>query len=123
MVNLTIKDLFHYPTRLILVILGLSMSLLMVHVSFGMVNGTLEQATLVVDNSGYDCYIIQKNVPNIMISGSVSDDIFEEVKDAKSVKKADQVFDGYVNLNYKDDDTGSFILGYDPKSDLLELMI
>ncbi|MBD3254933.1 MAG: FtsX-like permease family protein [Candidatus Lokiarchaeota archaeon] len=120
MVNLTIKDLLHYPTRLILVILGLSMSLLMVHVSFGMVNGTLEQATLVVDNSEYDCYVIQKNVPNIMISGSVSDDIFKEVKEAKSVKKADQVFDGYVNINHKDEDTGSFILGYDPKSDLLE---
>ena len=37
MVNLTIKDLFHDKFRVVLVILGLTVSLLMVHVGMGMI--------------------------------------------------------------------------------------
>ena len=70
MVNLTIKDLFHDKFRIVLVILGLTVSLLMVHVGMGMMTGSVDQNTRIVDEGDYDAYIIQSNRANIMMGGS-----------------------------------------------------
>jgi len=59
MVNLTIKDLFQEKFRMVLVILGLTVSFLTVHIGVGMVTGTAEQFTIIIDKGEYDAYIMQ----------------------------------------------------------------
>ncbi len=58
MVNLTIKDLFYDKGHLSLIIAGLTISMLLVHFGIGMFNGTLDEASLAIDESPeYDAWV------------------------------------------------------------------
>lgn len=111
MVNLTIKDLFSEPVKVILIIVGLAVSLLMVHVSFGMVNGTVQESTRAIEESDYEAYIMQKNKPNIMMGGEVSDQIYEELRNSSAVKKVDRIIDSWTGLIYDEENVGVGIYG------------
>ena len=111
MVNLTIKDLRHEPTRLVLVIMGLTVSLLMVHIGMGMITGTLDESTRVIDNSDYDSYILQKNRPNIMMGGTIPDEIYDKVKSLSCVDDVDRIISDWIDVKFKDKDTGIDVIG------------
>ncbi len=121
MVNLTIKDLFHEKFRIILVILGLTVSLLMVHVGMGMMTGSVDQNTRVVDEGDYDCYIIQSNRANIMMGGSVSDEMYDKVKSISGVEYVDKFIDDWLGVRYKDDDTGVRLVSFKVKTQYFDL--
>jgi putative ABC transport system permease protein len=110
-VNLTIKDLLHEPTRLVLVIMGLTVSLLMVHIGIGMITGTLDESTQVIENSDYDSYILQKNRPNIMMGGTISDEIYDKVKSLSCVDDVDRIISDWIDVKFKDKDTGIDVIG------------
>ena len=120
MVNLTIKDLLQEPIKVILIIMGLAASLLMVHISFGMITGTLDESTRSVDEAGYDVYVLQRNRPNIMMGGQVSDEIYEEILSHKAVKKVDRIIDDWTGIKYEGDDIGVGIYGIDVKNSELQ---
>ena len=111
MVNLTIKDLRHEPTRLILVVMGLTVSLLMVHIGMGMITGTLDESTRVIDNSDYDAYILQRNRPNIMMGGIIPDDIYHKVESLSCVEDVDRFISDWIDIKFKDKDTGIDVIG------------
>ena len=121
MVNLTIKDLFHEKFRIVLVILGLTVSLLMVHVGMGMMTGSVDQNTRVVDEGDYDCHIIQSNRANIMMGGSVSDDMYDKIKTMSGVEHVDKFIDDWLGVRYKDDDTGVRLVGFKVKTQYFDL--
>ena len=120
MVNLTIKDLFNQPTRLVLVVMGLTVSLLMVLVGIGMVTGSLDESKRIVQESEYDAFIIQHNRDNIMEGGHVSDDVYDKAVSLRGVKDVDRIIDEWVNVRFGDEDTGVAMIGYDIGSDNLE---
>ncbi len=121
MVNLTIKDLFHEKFRISLVILGLTVSLLMVHVGMGMMTGSVDQNTRVVDEGDYDCYIIQSNRANIMMGGSVKDEMYDKVKSISGVEHVDKFIDDWLGVRYKDDDTGVRLVGFKVKTQYFDI--
>ena len=121
MVNLTIKDLFHDKFRVVLVILGLTVSLLMVHVGMGMITGSVDQNTRIVDEGDYDAYIIQSNRANIMMGGSVEDEMYDKVKDISGVKHVDKFVDDWLGVRYKDDETGVRLVGFKIKTQYFDL--
>ena len=69
MVNLTLKDLFHEKGRFFLVVLGLTVSMMMVTFGMGFINGSLEENTRFNnefpqydDNEGFQSiYILNKS--------------------------------------------------------------
>ena len=113
MVNLTIKDLRHEPTRFILVVMGLTVSLLMVHIGMGMITGTLDESTRIIDNSDYDAYILQKNRPNIMMGGIIPDEMYDKVKSLSCVEDVDRIIDDWIDVKFKEKDTGINIIGFE----------
>ncbi len=121
MVNLTIKDLFHDKFRIVLVILGLTVSLLMVHVGMGMMTGSVDQNTRVVDEGDYECYIIQSNRANIMMGGSVEDDMYDKIESISGVKHVDKFIDDWLGVRYKDDETGVRLLGFKIKTQYFDV--
>ncbi|MFX1338718.1 MAG: ABC transporter permease [Promethearchaeota archaeon] len=121
MVNLTIKDLFHEKFRIVLVILGLTVSFLMVHVGMGMMTGSVDQNTRIVDAGDYDCYIIQSNRANIMMGGSVSDEMYDKVESISGVEHVDKFIDDWLGVRYKDDDTGVRLVGFKIKTQYFDL--
>ncbi len=120
MVNLTIKDLFKEPTRLVLVVMGLTVSLLMVLIGIGMLTGSVEESQRIIDESDYDAYIIQYNRDNIMEGGRVSDAVYDRVLGLSGVKDVDKIIDDWIGLKFGDDDTGVSMIGYDIESDNIE---
>ena len=120
MVNLTIKNLRHEPVRLALVVMGLTVSLLMVHVGIGMITGTLDESTRIIEESDYDGYILQNNRPNIMMGGIVSDEIYEKVKSLSCVEDVDKIVNDWVGVDFKDKDAGVNIIGIDYNNEHLQ---
>ena len=121
MLNLTIKDLFHEKFRMALVILGLTVSLLMVHVGNGMMSGSVDQNVRVIDEGDYDAYIIQSNRANIMQGGSVSDKMYNKTKDISGVEHVDRFIDDWVGVQHKDEETGVRITGFKVKTEYFDL--
>jgi len=120
MVRITTKNLFHEPIKLMLIISGLCFSLLIVHIGMGMINGSVGEATKLVDESDYDAFILQKNRPNILMGGRISDDIYDDIKDADCVEYVDKIIDEYVELKTGEEKASVAIIGYDIDSDCLE---
>ncbi|TFG28738.1 MAG: FtsX-like permease family protein [Promethearchaeota archaeon] len=120
MVNLTIKDLRHEPTRLVLVVMGLTVSLLMVHIGMGMITGTLDESTRVIDNSDYDAYVLQKNRPNIMMGGIIPDDIYHKVKSLECVEDVDRFISDWIDVKFKEEDTGIDVIGIEKNNEHLQ---
>lgn len=100
--------------------MGLSVSLLMVHVGMGMISGTLDQSKKIVNESDYEYYVMQKNRDNILEGGHVSDDVFARVVSLGYVKEVDKVIDDWTGVQFGDDDTGCRVIGIDTSSDNLE---
>ena len=121
MVNLTIKDLFHDKFRVVLVILGLTVSLLMVHVGMGMMTGSVDQINRFVDEGDYDAYIIQSNRANIMMGGRVEDEMYDKVNSISGVKHVDKYIDDWLGVQYKDDETGVRLTGFKVKTQYFDL--
>ena len=120
MVNLTLKDLFSEKFRMVLVILGLTVSLLTVHIGVGMVTGAVDQTTTIIDHGDYEVYIIQSNRPNIMFGGSVSDEMYNKTKKISGVEQVDKFITDWVGVEYKDEFAGVAIMGYKIKTEYFE---
>ncbi len=116
MVNYCLKDLYQDKTKVILIICGLTASFLMVHISFGMVYGTLDEFTRVVDKTDYDAFITQRNKPIIFMGGFISDDIYEEVVSTKGVKHVDKIIDNYAGFEFEGEENGLPVIGFDVES-------
>ena len=102
MVNLTIKDLFKEPTRLVLVVMGLTVSLLMVLIGMGMLTGSVEESQRMIDESDYDAYIIQYNRDNVMEGGRVSDAVYYRALALSGVKHVDRIIDDWLGVEFGD---------------------
>ena len=120
MVNLTIKDLLNEKFRMVLVILGLTVSFLTVHIGVGMVTGTAEQFTVIIDKGEYDAYIVQRNRPAIFAGGSVSDEMYNKTKSISGVDRVDKFIMDWIGVEYKDESTGVLVIGYNIKTPYFE---
>ncbi len=79
MVNLTLKDLINDKKKFILVCLGLTTSILLVLFGVGMLNGTLNEATNIIENSSADAWITQENRGNALYGSYISGDLCDNV--------------------------------------------
>jgi len=120
MVNLTLKDLFDEKIRLALIIIGLTVSLLMVHIGIGMITGTLDESKRIIEEGNYDVYVIQKNRYTIMDGGYVSDDIFNKTSQLNGVEWIDKIINDWIELKFGKEKIDMGVIGYNVKSDYLK---
>jgi len=85
-----------------------------------MVTGTVEQFTIIIDKGEYDAYIIQSNRPVIFAGGSVSDVMYNKTKGTSGVERVDKFIMDWIGAEYKDEDTGVLVIGYNIKTPYFE---
>lgn len=107
-------------TRLFLVIMGLTVSLFMVHVGMGMITATADESTRIIEESDYECYIMQRNKPSILMGGIVSDEVYDVVKDLSCVDDVDRIIDDWISVKYNGEETGVPIYGIDHDNEHVE---
>jgi len=86
-----------------------------------MMTGSVDQNTRMVDEGDYDAYIIQSNRANIMMGGSVEDEIYDKVKGISGVKHVDKFVDDWLGVRYKDDESGVRLVGFKIKTQYFDL--
>ena len=119
MVNITFKDLFHEKTKFFLVLIGLTISILMVNFGIGIINCAMESNTrFAIENPQFDTYIMQKNRNGIFEGGFVSDEIYLEVKNSPEVKNVEQLTMEGFGFKVGTEIVGVFLIGYDISGDI-----
>ena len=73
MVNLMIKDLLYSKGKLVLIMVGLSISITLVQYSMGMYNGVLNSATNAIDRFDYDTWVRMEDSDTFLSGGYVND--------------------------------------------------
>jgi len=120
MVNLMIKDLLHKKGKLIMILLGLSMSMFLVQYSSGMYHGVLEQSTDALDRFDFDIWVREEDSDNFLMGGQINDTTYEIIKNMREVEEAERLI--YADANCETDDyvVGITIIGYEFDSERIE---
>lgn len=117
MVNLAIKDLVYDKAKLFLMILGLILSMILIFFGIGMLNGTLNESSLIIDKMPHEIWITQKNRENVLYYGTISNEIYEDISndigDYGTIEKF--IYMG-ANIEYEDKLSSVQIIGYDLSS-------
>lgn len=119
MVNITLKDLFHERAKFFMVIIGLSVSIIMVNIGIGFINNTSEENTdFIRRNPQIDAFITQENRQDIFVGGEVSYTINDRIEDLDGVKNVEKLIIGGLGIKVKDELVGCRLIGYDLFSEI-----
>jgi len=120
MVNLMIKDLLYNKGKLVLIMVGLSISITLVQYSMGMFNGVLNSATNAIDRFDYDTWVRMEDSDTFLSGGYVNDTTYEKIKAMPDVDQVERLIFSQEELQTDDNVIGVRILGYELDSDEIE---
>ena len=120
MVNLMIKDLLYNKGKLVLIMVGLSISITLVQYSMGMFNGVLNSATNAIDRFDYDTWVRMEDSDTFLSGGYVNDTTYEKIKAMPDVDQVERLIFSSEELQTDDNVIGVRILGYELDSDEIE---
>jgi len=120
MVNLMIKDLLYNKGKLVLIMVGLSISITLVQYSMGMFNGVLNSATNAIDRFDYDTWVRMEDSDTFLSGGYVNDTTYEKIKAMSDVDQVERLIFSQEELQTDDNVIGVRILGYELDSDEIE---
>ncbi len=120
MVNLMFKDLIYSKGKLVLIMLGLSISITLVQYSMGMFNGVLNSATQAIDRFDYETWVRMEDSDNFLSGGYVNDTTYEKIKDMPDVDHVERLIFSNEELQTDDNVIGITLLGYELDSDEIE---
>jgi putative ABC transport system permease protein len=92
----------------------------MVHIGIGMITGVIDESTRLLDEGDYDAYITQRNKPNILMGGHVSDDIYEKVEDLECVEDIDRMIADWTEVKFEDEKISVHVIGFDMRTNHLD---
>jgi len=119
MVNLTLRDLFYDKGKFMLIIAGLTASMLMMHFGTAMFNGTLKESTIIIDECESDAWIAQEYRDDILSDSYILDETYNEIEKLECIDKAEKLVYNFAGFEFDKDIYTIMTYGYDLSSDNL----
>ncbi|MBD3254931.1 MAG: FtsX-like permease family protein [Candidatus Lokiarchaeota archaeon] len=120
MVNLTINDLFHKKLKLVLIIVGLTVSLFLIQYSAGMWNGVLTRCSSIIDKWDHDVWIRDEDNEEVFGSGYLDDEIYDKIKNLKEIEEINRLIYDYSRIETDEEIVECMILGFELSSEEVE---
>lgn len=98
MVSLARKNLLHDRIRFAITLAGVAFAVTLVLVQVGLFLGLLGKATVTIENSSADIWIVAKNTPNIDFGNPFSETVFLRARGVPGVERADNAIVQFVNI-------------------------
>lgn len=120
MVNLMFKDLIYSKGKLVLIMVGLSISITLVQYSMGMFNGVLSSATQTIERFDYETWVRMEDSDTFLSGGYVNDTTYEKIKAMHDVDEVERLIFSQEELQTDDNVINVQVLGYELDSDEIE---
>ncbi len=115
MIDLAVKDISHSPRRFIFTCLGIGMLLMVVMAMGGIYRGFVDDATVIVKNTGGDIWVVQKDTNGPFAEESrIPEDLKHTLGVLPGVKDTGALSFQTIQINWKGKPNRLFIIGYDP---------
>ncbi len=98
MVSLARKNLLHDRIRFAITLAGVAFAVTLVLVQVGLFLGLLRKATVTIENSNADIWIVAKNTPNVDFGNPFSETVFLRARGVPGVERADNAIVQFVNI-------------------------
>jgi len=98
MVSLARKNLFHDRIRFAITLAGVAFAVTLVLVQVGLFLGLLGKATVTIENSSADIWIVAKNTPNVDFGNPFPETVFLRARGVPGVERADNAIVQFVTI-------------------------
>lgn len=98
MVSLARKNLLHDRIRFAITLAGVAFAVTLVLVQVGLFLGLLGKATVTIENSNADIWIVAKNTPNVDFGNPFPETVFLRARGVPGVERADNAIVQFVNI-------------------------
>ena len=98
MVSLARKNLLHDRIRFAITLAGVAFAVTLVLVQVGLFLGLLGKATVTIERSAADIWIVAKNTPNVDFGNPFPDTTFLRARGVPGVERADNAIVQFVNI-------------------------
>jgi putative ABC transport system permease protein len=98
MVSLARRNLFHDRIRFAITLAGVAFAVTLVLVQVGLFLGLLGKATVTIENSNADIWIVAKNTPNVDFGNPFPETVFLRARGVAGVERADNAIVQFVNI-------------------------
>ena len=98
MVSLARKNLLHDRIRFAITLAGVAFAVTLVLVQVGLFLGLLGKATVTIENSNADIWIVAKNTPNVDFGNPFPETVFLRARGVLGVERADNAIVQFVNI-------------------------
>ena len=98
MVSLARKNLLHDRIRFAITLAGVAFAVTLVLVQVGLFLGLLGKATVTIENSSADIWIVAKNTPNVEFGNPFPETVFLRARGVAGVERADNAIVQFVNI-------------------------
>lgn len=98
MVSLARKNLLHDRIRFAITLAGVAFAVTLVLVQVGLFLGLLGKATVTIENSSADIWIVAKNTPNVDFGNPFPETVFLRARGVAGVERADNAIVQFVNI-------------------------
>jgi putative ABC transport system permease protein len=98
MVSLARKNLFHDRIRFAITLAGVAFAVTLVLVQVGLFLGLLGKATVTIENSSADIWIVAQNTPNVDFGNPFPETAFLRARGVPGVERADNAIVQFVNI-------------------------
>ncbi len=115
MIDLAVKDISHSPRRFIFTCFGIGMLLMVVMAMGGIYRGFVDDATVIVKNTGADVWVVQKDTNGPFAEESrIPEDLKHTLGVLPGVSDTGALSFQTIQINWKGKPNRLFIIGYDP---------
>lgn len=98
MVSLARKNLLYDRIRFAITLAGVAFAVTLVLVQVGLFLGLLDKATVTIEKSNADIWVVAKNTPNVDFGNPFPDTVFLRARGVAGVERADNAVVQFVNI-------------------------
>lgn len=98
MVSLARKNLLHDRIRFAITLAGVAFAVTLVLVQVGLFLGLLGKATVTIENSNADIWIVAKNTPNVDFGNPFPETAFLRARSVSGVERADNAIVQFIDI-------------------------
>ena len=114
MMDLALKDIGYRPRRFILTCIGIGMLLMVVMAMGGIYRGLVDDATLMVEKTGADVWVVQKDTNGpIAESSRIPEDLKHTLSVLPGVEDTGALSYQTIQIDWKGKPKRLFVIGYD----------
>src|SRR5437016_5015665 len=115
MVDIARKNLLHDRTRFLITVVGVTFSVVLILAQIGIYLGFMQNASIIIDNTAADIWIMSKNSANFDFPMPVREGKLNKVKEVPGVAWADYLALTWLNMRLADGGSESIeLIGFNP---------